>query len=170
LYITIQMKDSDSTPKKPLDPEQAYYKITAFCSFRDRSRKEVLAKLSTLGVSKDIAKNIISKLEEEGYLNEARMAQSYAGGKFRIKAWGKRKIELHMKHLGLADQLISEGLAQINEEDYLEKLYTLAHKKWESLAKDEEQVRMGKTMRYLANKGYESEKIWEVMKRLGAID
>ncbi len=160
------MNDRNSAHQKPLTPEQAYYKIAAFCTFRDRSRKEVLAKLYVLGVSKDIAKNIISKLEEEGYLNEERMAHSYAGGKFRVKAWGKKKIELHMKHLGLADHLISEGLAQINDEDYLEKLQALAQKKWDSIKEDDEEVKTGKTFRFLAGKGYESDHIWNALKQL----
>ena len=160
------MNDQNPAPKKPLSPEQAYLKLTTFCTFRERSRKEVLVKLYAIGISKDIAKNIISKLEEEGYLNEDRMALSYAGGKFRVKAWGKRKIEVHMKHLGLNDSLISEGLAQISEEDYSEKLQGLAQKKWDSLKKDEEDVKLGKTYRYLASKGYEIDKIWDALNRI----
>lgn len=163
VYYCSFMNDSNFSYRKPLTLEQAYHKVTAFCTFRDRSQKEVLDKLYAIGISKDIAKKIISKLQEEGYLNEERMALSYAGGKFRIKAWGKKKIEAHMKHLGLSEGLISEGLAQIDKTDYTDKLQALARKKWESLAKEEHQNRIVKTARFLAGKGYESDMIWAVI-------
>lgn len=159
------MNDSNSAYKKPLSPEQAYYKITAFCTFRDRSRKEVLTKLYALGVSKDIAKNIISKLEEEGYLNEERMAHSYAGGKFRVKSWGKKKIALHMKHLGLEEELIVKGIEDINQDDYLSKLEDLFEKKWKSLKEEDPQKKLGKVIRFLAGKGYEPELIWNLVRK-----
>lgn len=160
------MNNSNPTHKKPLSPEQVYQKITAFCTFRDRSQKEVLEKLYAIGASKDIAKKAISKLLDEGYLNEDRMAKSYAGGKFRIKAWGRKKIEAHMKHLGLHEDLIKKGLAQIDENDYEEKLKALAQKKWASLSQEDPQKRIGKTVRYLASKGYESDKVWNMVNSL----
>jgi regulatory protein len=160
------MSDFNTSYKKPLTEAQAYHKAAAFCTFRDRSQKEVLDKLYGIGVSKDIAKKVISKLQEDGYLDEGRMALSYAGGKFRIKAWGKKKIEAHMKHLGLSEALISEGLSHIDDADYHEKLQALASKKWQSLTKEEEQKRIAKTVRFLASKGYELDMIWTVVNKL----
>ncbi len=153
-------------PKQQLTAEKAYQKITAFCSFRDRTQKEILDKLYAIGASKDIVKNLILKLEEEGYLNEERMARSYAGGKFRVKAWGKKKIQVHMKHLGLSKEQISKGLEEISTEEYRSRLHDLFEKKWNSLHKEEDQrQRLAKTVRFLTGKGYEADLIWEVVKK-----
>lgn len=160
------MDAENHSPKKQLTAEKAYQKITAFCSFRDRTQKEILDKLYAIGASKDIVKNLILKLEEEGYLNEERMARSYAGGKFRVKAWGKKKIQVHMKHLGLSKEQISKGLEEISTEEYESRLHDLFEKKWDSLHKEEDlRQRLAKTIRFLASKGYEADLIWEVVKK-----
>ena len=93
------------------------------------------------------------------------MARSYAGGKFRVKAWGKKKIQVHMKHLGLTKEQISKGLEEIGPQEYKARLHDLFEKKWDSLYKEEDlRQRLAKTIRFLAGKGYEADLIWEVVK------
>lgn len=160
------MDTENHSPQKQLTAEKAYQKITAYCSFRDRTRKEIIDKLYAIGASKDIVKNLILKLEEEGYLDEDRMARTYAGGKFRVKAWGKKKIEVHMKHLGLSKEQINKGLEEINGQEYRSRLHDLFEKKWDSLYKEEDlRQRLAKTVRFLAGKGYEADLIWDVVKK-----
>ena len=160
------MNAENHSDKKTLTAEQAYQKISAFCSFRDRTRKEIMDKLDTLGVGKDIVKNLILKLEEEGYLNEERMAKSYAGGKFRVKAWGKKKIQVHMKHLGLSKEQIHKGLEEIDNAEYKIRLEELFDKKWAGLYKEEDPLqRLAKTVRFLTGKGYEPDLIWEIVRK-----
>ncbi len=160
------MDAENHSSQKQLTAEKAYQKITAFCSFRDRTRKEIVDKLYAIGASKDIVKNLILKLEEEGYLDEERMARSYAGGKFRVKAWGRKKIQVHMKHLGLSKEQINKGLEEINGQEYQSRLHDLFDKKWDSLQKEEDpRQRLAKTIRFLAGKGYEADLIWDVVKK-----
>jgi regulatory protein len=160
------MDAENYSPQTQLTAEKAYQKITAFCSFRDRTRKEIVDKLHTLGVGKDIVKNLILKLEEEGYLNEDRMASMYAGGKFRVKGWGKKKIQVHMKHLGLSKEQINKGIEAIGTEEYRSRLQDLFDKKWALLEKETDSLqRLAKTIRFLAGKGYEADLIWEVVKQ-----
>ncbi|MDB5257714.1 MAG: regulatory protein RecX [Chitinophagaceae bacterium] len=160
------MDAENHSPKKQLTAEKAYQKITAFCSFRDRTQKEIVDKLYAIGASKDIVKNLILKLQEEGYLDEERMARTYAGGKFRVKAWGRKKIQVHMKHLGLSKEQINKGLAEISTPEYQSRLEDLFDKKWESLHKeDDSRQRLAKTIRFLSGKGYEADLIWDVVRK-----
>jgi len=160
------MDAENHSSQKQLTAEKAYQKITAFCSFRDRTQKEIVDKLYAIGASKDIVKNLILKLQEEGYLDEERMARTYAGGKFRVKAWGRKKIQVHMKHLGLSKEQISKGLEEISTPEYQSRLQDLFDKKWESLQKEEDpRQRLAKTIRFLAGKGYEADLIWDVVRK-----
>ena len=160
------MDAENHSSQKQLTAEKAYQKITAYCSFRDRTRKEIIDKLYAIGTSKDIVKNLILKLEQEGYLDEERMARTYAGGKFRVKAWGRKKIQVHMKHLGLSKEQISKGLEEINSQEYQSRLHDLFDKKWDSLHKEEDpRQRLAKTIRFLAGKGYEADLIWDVVRQ-----
>ena len=83
--------------RKVLTPEQAYAKIRHFCAFQERSHQEVKMKLSGYGIAWADANLLLSKLIEEGFLNEERFAKSYASGKFNIKHWGRIKIKQGLK-------------------------------------------------------------------------
>ncbi len=44
--------------------------------------------------------NALASLIEEDYLNEERFAVQFAGGKFRIKGWGRTRIKNELKQTG----------------------------------------------------------------------
>ena len=83
--------------KKYLTKEQAIQKAKQFCGYQERSHAEVVQKLWDLGIRQADHDEIISSLIEENYLNEERFAKAFAGGKFRMKDWGRKKIYYALK-------------------------------------------------------------------------
>ncbi|MFN5914439.1 MAG: regulatory protein RecX, partial [Chitinophagaceae bacterium] len=84
-------------------------------------------KLSEYGLSWSDAGQVLSRLIEDGFLNEERFAQAFAGGKFRIKGWGKKKIEIELKKRGVAAYSILKALRdEIPVDAYRKKLQQLA--------------------------------------------
>ena len=53
---------------------------------------------------------IIADLIDENYVNEERFAIQYAGGKFRMKHWGKNKIKQALKQKQVSDYCIKKAL------------------------------------------------------------
>ena len=106
----------------------------------------------------------MATLIEEGYLNEERFAQQYAGGKFRMKQWGRKRIEYELKQKQVSEYCIKKGLKEISEPDYLNTLQKLARDKWKLLS-DEQNVfsRRKKVSDYLVQKGYEYSYVSEVV-------
>lgn len=155
-------------PRKILTKEQAYQKLKHYCGYQDRCHREVKNKAYTLGLRKTDVEELTSRLIEEDYLNEERFAGLFAGGKFRQKQWGKRKIMSELKLKRVSDFCIKKSLKEINEKDYLKTLDKLAKKRWDSIkGKGVNQfVKMAKTRDYLLLKGYESELIVNAMKKL----
>ena len=103
-----------------------------------------------------------SRLIEEGFLNEERFAKMFAGGKFRIKGWGRKKIEIELKKRGVADYSIKKALlAEIDKEEYEKMALRLIEKKWKSLKGEGETefVKQSKTRQYLLMRGYENDVI-----------
>lgn len=137
-------------------PEKADLRIRRFCAYQERCHQEVRERLRHLGIFGKEAELLISQLIEEGYLNEERFALQFAGGKFRIKQWGKKKIEQALKERKVSSYCISKSLVQIEEADYLKTLQKLAERKWE-LLKDEksEVVKKKKLQDYLLQRGFE---------------
>jgi regulatory protein len=153
--------------RKKLSPEQTFEKIKYYCAYQERSHSEVMEKLYALGMYKQQAALLLSQLIEEGYLNEERFAVQYAGGKFRMKHWGKKKIEQGLKEKQVSTYCIKKALAQIEETDYSQTLFKLAEDKW-ALLKSETNIfsKMKKLQDYLFQKGYEYERISQVIKNI----
>jgi regulatory protein len=152
--------------KKYLNKEQALQKLKQYCAYQERSHSEVKKKLWDLGAHKTFHDEIISKLIEEDYLNEERFAKAFAGGKFRMKDWGRKKILYALKGKGVSEYNIRKAMKEIDETNYDETLYQLARKKYDLLKHEQYLVRKKKTQDYLMQKGYEAEMVRKVLDKI----
>ena len=115
------MTDQDDNNKKrkiKLTPAQALPKIQKYCAYQERSHKEVRNKLFEYNLWPTEVEEMISRLISDNFLNEERFAKAYAGGKFRMKKWGKLKIINELNRLGLTERCINKGLKEIDSSDY----------------------------------------------------
>jgi len=150
--------------KKYLGKEQALQKAKHYCGYQERSHSEVKEKLYSFGLYKQQVEECLSQLIEENYLNEERFAQQFAGGKFRMKQWGRVKIKYELKQKQVSDYCIKKGLKEISEEDYMATLQKLATEKWASVNKETNLfAKLRKTQDFLLQKGYEHELIKQVL-------
>lgn len=139
-----------------LTKEQAWQKIKHYCAYQERSHSEVKQKLYGFGLYKNEVETLLSQAIEEDYLNEERFAEQFAGGKFRMKSWGKIKIVYELKQKGVSSYNINKALKGIPDADYRSKLQKLTTEKWNGLKGEHYLTRQAKTMSYLLQKGYES--------------
>lgn len=151
--------------KKHLTKEQALQKLKHYCAYQERCHSEVKEKLFNLGVWKKDHDEIISTLIEENYLNEERFAIAYAGGKWRVKQWGRVKIKYELKQKQVSEYCIKKALQQISEEEYLAVLKKLADEKYASLKAEQYLVRKKKTMDFLIGKGFEIDLVRGVVEK-----
>ncbi|MCG2613023.1 RecX family transcriptional regulator [Terrimonas sp. NA20] len=152
--------------KKQLTKEQALQKLRHYCAYQERSHSEVKDKLYQLGIWKKDHDEIIASLIEDNYLNEERFAIAFAGGKFRMKQWGRVKIKYELKQKQVSDYSIKKAMKQIDEEDYLRLLEKLAEEKYASLKNEQYLVRKKKTQDYLMQKGFEPDLIMRTVNAL----
>lgn len=146
--------------RQQLSLEQALQKARHYCAYQERCHSEVKEKLYGFGLRKNDVEQAISRLIEENYLNEERFAVQFAGGRFRLKQWGKVKIRYELKQKQVGDYCIKKALASISEDDYDHTLSKLAEDKWESLQGEEDRfIRLRKVHAYLVQKGYEADSI-----------
>ena len=68
-----------------------------------------MRKLYELGADEEVAEEVIVYLIGENFINEERFAKAFAGGKFRIKKWGKIKIKQALKEKGLSPLLYQKS-------------------------------------------------------------
>ena len=151
---------------KYLTKEQALQKLKHYCTYQERSHYEVKQKLYELGVRANDHDEIIASLIDEDYLNEERFAIQFAGGKFRMKQWGKKKILYALREKKVSDYSIKKALNGINDDDYLAVLKKLAEEKYNLLKEEQYMDRKKKTIDYLIQKGYEYENVNNILSSL----
>jgi regulatory protein len=143
-----------------LSLEQALQKGRHYCGYQERCHSEVQEKLYSLGLRKTQVEEALAILIQENYLNEERFAIQFAGGRFRMKQWGKIRIRYELKQKKVSDYCIGTALASIDEEAYTSTLTRLAEKKWEALVGETEpRMRKHKWQTWLLQKGYEADRI-----------
>lgn len=150
-------------PRKTYDKKTAKLKAADFCAYQERSQQEVRDKLYTYGLHQNDVEEVLTELIVDGFINEERFARAYAGGKFRMKQWGRRKIIQGLKQHRVSEYCIKKGLSEIDTEAYYNTALKLADKKSQTLKSDSDYVQRGKLTRHLISKGYESDIVSDVV-------
>ena len=141
--------------KVRIGKEQAIQRIRHYCAYQERAQQEVRDKLYERGMTMDEVEEIMSDLIAENFLNAERFATQFAGGHFRIKGWGKVKIQHALQQKRVSSYNIKIGLKAIDEDAYIKTLQQLATKKWNSLKGERGLSRMAKTQAFLHQRGFE---------------
>lgn len=112
------------------EDQKLYAKLMRFCSYRERSTKEVREKAQKLGIAPYRMPEFIELLILEGFLDDSRFAQLYVSGKWRIKSWGKQKIIMGLAEKGISINQAKPFLDAIDPEDYSSRLKAMLQKKF----------------------------------------
>lgn len=150
--------------KLQLTKADARVRAQSWCAYQERSQQEVRDKLYCWSLTPPEVEDVIAGLIADGFLNEERFARSYAGGKFRIKRWGKLKIKQALKLKRVPDKIIEKALKEIPDEDYRHCLSELAVKKGAEIREPDPFKRKAKLVNYLLTKGFENDLIFDVLK------
>jgi regulatory protein len=149
-----------------LNPEQAFAKAKHYCAYQERSHIEVKEKLYSFKLKKVEVEELLSRLIEEGYLNEERFAKLFVGGKFRLKKWGRVKIMYELKQKRISPYNIKKAMQEIDENEYRAALEKVISGKWNLLKNEQHLIRQYKTQQYALQKGYEPSLIQQVLSEL----
>ena len=152
-----------------LSYEQIFEKLIRYCDYQERCKSEIIRKSELLGLSdKDEINQLISDLEESGYLDEIRFARLYVNGKFQFKKWGVRRIERELEIKKVPKDVYKKFIDDLDKEQYEEQFVTLAEKKWTQIKGKSFYDKKSKLFRYLYTKGYQSDLITQFLKNLSS--
>ena len=149
--------------KKRLTKEQVLQKLRFYCRYQQRCQSEVKEKLFELGVNKKDHDELITELVKENCLNDERFAVAFARGRFKLKQWGRKKIQKGLREKRVSDEIAQKALEQINKKEYGAILNKLAKERYAALKHEQHLVRKKKTMDYLMQKGYELDLVKEAI-------
>lgn len=139
-------------------------KLENYCAYQERCEQEVRDKMAKLTVPTEWHAEIFEDLREQGFLDDARFAKTYASSKLRLKKWGKLKISQALKMKGIREPHISNALKALDWNDYYSAIRKLLEQKNKTLKETNPFTRQHKLAQFVISKGFEPHLVREVMK------
>ena len=100
-----------SKRKKQKRAEDPYKYTARLLRYRLRSEKELKLRLQER-YSEEVANTVVEKLKEKGIVDDERFALLFAKDQLQIHRHGPRVIEMKLKSLGVADEVIEKAVKE----------------------------------------------------------
>jgi len=143
---------------------EAISKLETYCAYQERCEQEVRNKMAKLTVPMEMHPEVLQYLREQGFLDDARFAKTYANSKLRLKKWGKLKILQALKAKGIREPHLGNALKALDWDDYYNAIRKLLEQKQKTLKEPNDYIRQQKLAQFVIGKGFEAHLVWEVMK------
>jgi regulatory protein len=130
---------------------QAVELAANFLSFRPRSAREVRDHLARKGISETSVNAALDRLGQIGYLNDQAFAEVWVRDRVASKALSPRALRYELRQKGVADEIISDLLA---EQDAEATAYQAALTQARKLRRYDRQTAQQKLMGYLLRRGF----------------
>ena len=114
---------------KSLDLAAAKQKAYRLLSMRPHSERELEKKLREKDFPAEVVKEVLEKLHDLKYLNDASFAIQWARNLAINKLWGNRKITISLQQKGIPPLLIDDAIAAARQEMPEEQAIALLIKK-----------------------------------------
>lgn len=141
-------------------PSEIMAKMERFCAMQERCESDVRRKLTSFHLSEYQDDKIIQSLRENRFLDEERYVELFVRSKVK-SAWGRQKIVAALRAKGIPSELVEQGCAEIQTDDYQEMLHE-AIAKWRRSHPDEPD-NSPKLIRHLLSKGYNIDEIFKTL-------
>lgn len=148
----------------PMSTAAVLARVRRYCDVQERCHQQVRDKLYELGCHADEVEELIARLIGEGLLNEQRYAEDYAVSKFRQKGWGRVKIREALKFKKISAPCITNGLAAIDDAEYIAYLTAAVEKQRTKVKGRNEWEREQRVKRYLLTRGFEGDLVSDALK------
>ncbi|GAB4312081.1 MAG: regulatory protein RecX [Bacteroidales bacterium] len=161
---------SQESEKQLPIPEWILQKAQSYCAYQERSIREVRRHLQKFQIQDEMVDKVIGQLLEDDFLNEERLAVTYASGKLRINHWGRNKIYKGLQQKGVPELFIQHGINSLDEDEYRRILRDILRRKLLSLNDADPRRKYQKLVTFATGRGFEVSLASEVARNLiGAV-
>ena len=172
LQLAVGRDVSALTERIALEAAQlkVYDRALNMLAFRARSSAELARTLVRKGEEKLHVDRAIERLKEQGFLDDAAFAQSFARAKVVGASQSRRRVQQELARKGVARDISDAAIDVVFDEEGVDVqaiVEAAARRKLRALAKLDPAVRKRRLYGFLARRGYDSEHIRAAMKLAG---
>ena len=134
--------------------KEAYQKLTDLCARGEHCQHEMTEKMRRWGVSDEEQAQVMARLIDERYVDDARYTHAFVYDKIRYSKWGRRKVEqaLWMKHIDAT--IIRQELDAVDDEEYTAELKPLLRQKRRSTKASSDYELNMKLIKFAISRGF----------------
>ena len=138
-------------------------KAQKYCSKQETCISGIRKKLDQWGINPAYHEKILKDLEAEKFIDETRYASLFVKEKFRFNQWGIIKIRHALKLKQINENIINKAINIIPDDEYIRTLEKIMMLKLRNMKAGNKFEQKGKLYRHAASKGYENDKIMQVI-------
>jgi regulatory protein len=149
----------------------AYDRALNMLAFRARSSSELARSLQRKGEERPHVDWALARLEEQGLLDDAAFARSFARSKVVDGKQSRRRVQQDLARKGVSRRLTDAAIDTVFEEEAVDQraiVEEAARKKLRTLAGLEPAVQRRRLYGFLARRGYEIDDIRSVLSAIGS--
>ncbi len=155
LSVGQELTGEDVNQYKQLSlDDKVYGNALRYAAMRRRSAWEMQSYLRRKQASPDLARQIMDKLTNLGFIDDLAFAQAWVENRHLLKPTSKRKLQQELKAKRVSNEVIDQVLRDDEVEDAGELQTMIARKRRQTKYQDDE-----KLMQYLARQGFGYEDI-----------
>ena len=152
---------------KTKTPEQALQSLMRMCARSERSSGDALRLMKRWGVADDAARKVLSKLQADRFIDDARYAEAFVRDKLNLSGWGVYKIKSALRTKGVSKDIIDEVIAPMIEATNMkERLEDIMKRKLRTLKYSSAYDAKNKLIRFAASRGYELDEAIECASKI----
>jgi regulatory protein len=150
---------------------RTYDRALNMLAFRGRSSSELARGLQRKGEEKAHVEWAIARLVEQGLIDDAAFARSFARAKVVDGKQSRRRVQQDLARKGVSRSLADEAIDRVIEEEEVDQLAIVeeaARKKLRSLSGLDAAVQRRRLYGFLARRGYDLEDIRHALEAIGS--
>lgn len=134
-------------------------------AYRPRSRAELQARLVRKGYSEETIKQVLTRLERAGWVDDAQFAALWVRQRARRKKLGRDRLRWELHHKGIDRETAEAAVAaEVNDDSELVQARLVAAQARSQLIGIEPRKAARRLAGRLARRGFRSDLIWRVVR------
>lgn len=119
---------------KPITAHDALLRLSALCSRGEQCSYDMERKMRQWKLSEEDIAAVLEKLVSSRFVDDRRYAEAYVNDKMRYDRWGPRKIDQMLWSKHISDEIRSDVLSAIDDEEWVGQLEQLLKSRVRSLS------------------------------------
>jgi regulatory protein len=160
--------EADEPDLPPPDPVEEQKRAKEICftqlAQQPRTRLELKNAMLRKGITEELAELVLGKFDKAGLIDDAAFAEIWVRSRHTYNGLGRRALAMELRRKGVADELVTEAVAAVDDEAEQERARELVRKKLRGMTGVDETAKIRRLVSALARKGYPGGVAYQVVR------